>query len=180
MGGYWFGDKLLVKCSYIKCHYVINDLPVDSHTLCNKGLVTSAFHDSVVILICSSHLHILTGGFDCAWILWHRTFPAYISSYLKYANKKHSCLQCTSPWTWWSKTGAPGADLGGGGCWVQTNPSFCWFIRLTGPLLLPAVLTLSAGVHVQFGCCIIFVQFNSMCMQWNSFSKGGAMCVHAC
>jgi len=30
-----------------------------------------------------------------------------------------------------------GADLGGVR-WVRTNPPFCWFIRLTGSLLLPA------------------------------------------
>ena len=41
----------------------------------------------------------------------------------------------------------------GGVRWVPTNPPFCWFIRLTGPLLLPAVtaecLTLSTDVPVH-------------------------------
>ena len=42
---------------------------------------------------------------------------------------------CTaSRWT----SAEAGADLGGVR-WVRTNPPFCWFIQLTGSLLLPAV-----------------------------------------
>jgi len=62
-----------------------------------------------------------------------------------------------------------GSDLGGVR-WVRTNPPFCWVIRLTGALLLPAVFDTQRCVPVQFGYCIISsVQFDSKCMQYNFF-----------
>ena len=65
------------------------------------------------------------------------------------------------------------ADLGGVR-WVRTNPPFCWFIWLTGSLLLPAVFDTQRW-HASSD--ITSVQFNSTCMQWSNlfnFSKGGA------
>jgi len=62
---------------------------------------------------------------------------------------------------------SPGADLGGVR-WVRTNPLFADSFDLLVLCYSKQCSTLSAGVPVQFGYCIIFsVQFNSTCMQCN-------------